>query len=176
MALTQNFSTTQTLGAPSLINFEDTSSGSDATITTRRIWLIKADGTYLEDVDAGTEYWLWDYDDDTIIIDTLDKDYCLNVLVQWLNGSNTVVYSKAVVTLFVEYILDFIYELTQRQSSNPQLVNDNQYYANKSKVIVEWDSAVNAVELASDQYGAQNCLDRAANLMNNQPSYFGTNQ
>ena len=175
MPLTQNFSTTQTLGNPSVVTIEDTSSGVDATITSRRVYLIKADGTYLVPTGTSTDYILWNYTDDTISIDCLDKDYCLNVLVQWLNSANTVVYSKAVVTLFTQYIKDFIYELTQRQTSNPILVNDNRFYENKGIVITERDSAINAVEEASDQYGAQRCLDRATNIMNNQPAYFGTN-
>jgi hypothetical protein len=163
MSLVQNFSATQTLGANSIINLEDTSEGSDGTLTSRRVYLIQADGEYLLPEGNEEDYIEWPIDEDTIEIDALTKDYSLNVLVHWLAGA-TVLYSKAVLCLFEQYNKEFLYQLTQKQTSNSVLVNDDSYYERKGQLLTELDSAENAVELAADQYAAQSCLDRATDL------------
>jgi hypothetical protein len=161
--MVQNFETSQTLGNNSVINIEDTSTNSDPSLTSRRVYLVQANGEYLVPEGTATDYIEWDIDEDTLEIDVLDKDYALNVLVHWLDGT-TVLYSKAILTLYEQYNKEFLYQLTQKQTSNPVLVNDDSYYERKGQLITELDSAENAVELAADQYAAQACLDRATDL------------
>ena len=172
MPLVQSFSVSQTLGAESVLTIEDTSTGSDATITSRRVYLTKADGSYLTPDGTSTDYVEWDINDTTIDIDCLDKDYALQIVVHWLNATPSVVYSASELTLLTLYAKQFLYELTQRQAGNPVLVNDGDYFANKSELQTELDSAIQAVELASDQLGAQMCMDRATDIRTNATYLF----
>lgn len=172
MPLVQSFSVSQTIGAESVLTIEDTSTGSDATITSRRVYLTKADGTYLVPDGTSTDYIEWSIDDTTIDIDCLDKDYCLNIIVQWLDATPNVDYSATSLTLLTLYTKQFLYELTQRQAGNPVLVNDGDYFVNKSELQTELDSAIQAVELASDQLGAQMCMDRATDIRTNSTYLF----
>ena len=47
MALVPNFTITQSVGSPNNLVFTDSSTGSDGTITKRRIYIKKSDGTFL---------------------------------------------------------------------------------------------------------------------------------
>jgi hypothetical protein len=166
--LVQNFSIEQILGQPSVVRITDTSTGSDASITSRRVYLMKSDGSYLVPDGTSTDYVEWDINDTYIDIDCLDKDYALTIIVQWLDVTPNVDYSKTELTLLSLYTQEFLYELTQMQTANPILVNDNGYYEYKSKIQTELDSAEQAIELADDVTGAQLCLDRATDLRNNE--------
>jgi len=52
MPFTQNFAASQVISTPNLLILDDTSTGSDAAITTRRVYMQKSDGTYL--VESGS--------------------------------------------------------------------------------------------------------------------------
>jgi RecB family endonuclease NucS len=91
VALSPAFTVAQTVGNPSVLVITDTSTGSDGTITQRRVYLQKADGTYLVPDGTTTDYIEWALADTEIEIDALDKDYGLSILVEWLNVSDVVV-------------------------------------------------------------------------------------
>lgn len=175
MALTPNFSTSQPIGEPEVVTIEDTSTGSDAAITQRRVYLREADGTFLLPDGTDTDYIEWDYSEDTIDIEALSKDYALEVVVEWLNVSNVVLYTKTVLSGFTSYNEDFDYGLTQQLTGNPLLINDNRFFAEKSNLRTLIDSGNQAITRASDQYGAQQCYDRATNLRVNSQYYFNIN-
>jgi hypothetical protein len=172
MPLVQSFSSSQTIGNESVVTITDTSSGSDGTITSRRVYLTKMDGSYLVPDGTSTDYIEWDINDTSIDIDCLDKDYALQIVVHWLNVTPSVVYSASELTILSLYTRTFLYQLTQRQTGNPVLVNDGDYFINKSELQTELDSAIQAIELASDQTGAQLCLDRATEIRINATYLF----
>lgn len=171
MALTPNFSCSQTTGDESQITITDTSTGSDGTLTQRRVYLQDAQGNYLVEDGTTTDYEVWDIDDDEISLDVLTKDYSLNITVQWLNGS-TVVYSKTILNLFSQYNKSFFYSLTQLQAASPAILQDVNFYNNKALLWMNIKGAENAVEYGGDIAAAQNCLDRATNLRLNESLYF----
>lgn len=164
MALTPNFSTSQTVGESSKITFTDTSTGSDGSIASRRIYLQTATGVYLVESGTPTDYEVWVYADSTITLDLLDKDYALNVLVQWLDSGGTVLYSKQLLLGFTLYNNTFNYGLTQMLTANPNNFNSKAFFQNKIALTVEMDSGDQALELASDIFGAQRCYDRATQI------------
>lgn len=174
MALTPNFSATQTLGSPSIITLTDTSTGTDVLVTKRRVYLAKADGTYLVPDGTTTDYVEWnDFPATTSIdIDCLDKDYALNITVQWLNVSSTVLYTKTTLVLVTLYNETFTFSLVQGQRSNPLLMSNVNYRFNQSALRVEIDNATTAVNTWGDIDAAQSCLDRAKAISDNIQNFF----
>jgi hypothetical protein len=166
MSLVVNFSASQTIGLPSKIVLTDSSTGSDGSVTKRRVYLTKVDSTTLVPSGTSTTYVDWGSfpGTTTITIDALDKDYALSVKVDWLDVSNNILYTKTYLIMFSLYNETFYYGLTQAQSSNPSITSNKNYYESKMKLRVELDSAAQAVSFASDQFSAQGALDRATNV------------
>jgi len=175
MPLVASFSATQPVGEPSVILLTDTSTGSDVLVTQRRVYLRQADGTFLVPSGTSTDYIEWAYANSTIEIDVLDKDYALQVIVEWLNVANAVLYDDSSLELFSSYGEDFDYGTTQQLTGNPTLFNDNRFFTEKSDLRTFLDSAERAILRASDQYGAQECLDGATELRVNSRYYFNIN-
>lgn len=166
MSFTPSFAVSQTKGSPSVVTITDDSTGSDVAITQRRAYLIKYDGTYLVPDGTSTDYVEWALADASIDIDALDKDYALRVLVQWLDVSNTVLYTTAGDSPygFTLYNEAFDYQLTQNLSGNPLLMNDSNFYLNKSKLRTFIDSGDQAVSFGVSIYNAQRCYDSATEM------------
>ncbi len=172
MPLSPNFVSSQVIGLPADIILTDSSTGSDGAITQRRVYFIQSNGDYLTPAGSSTDYVLWDYADASITIDVLEQDMALNILVQWLDVTNVVLYDKELLNLFTLYGEQFLYSLTQQQAGNPLLIEDGNFYPNKSQFRTDLDSAVQAVSLAGDQAAAQNCLDRTTEMRNNAQYLF----
>jgi hypothetical protein len=171
MAITPSFTVSQNYSTPNILSLVDNSTGTDNTLTQRRVYLIKDDGTYLVPQGTTTNYIVWSYAVSFIDIDVLNKDYALNIRVEWLAG-NVVEETKEDVYLFKLYGELFLYGLSQRQESNPQIINSFPFYINKMRLRTELDSAVGAVVYGSDILTAQSCLDRAKYLMDNENFNF----
>jgi hypothetical protein len=56
MPFIENFTATQYISVPNLIVITDTSTGTDAAITSRRVYMRKSDGTYLVEEGTTTNY------------------------------------------------------------------------------------------------------------------------
>lgn len=179
MPFTPGFTTGQTVGIPNKINFTDTSTGSDPNIVSRRVFMQTAANDYLVEQGTTTNYEVWGItsglDPLSIAYDVLKKDMALYVTVQWLDVANIVLYEKAFLTGFTLYNEAFDYTMTQILSGNPLLINDHNFFANKSKLRVSIDSGNQAIFLATDIFGAQQCYDRATNLRLNSPYFFNAN-
>lgn len=178
MALTVNFTTSQTPGTPGNIIFTDDSTGVDAAVTKRRIYIQINTGSFLVEDGNSNEYSDWDDFPGTTTIeleDILSKDYGCIVTVQWLNVSNTILYDKSEFIGFPCYNEDFDYSLTQNVASNPLLINDNNFWANKNLLQVLIESGDNAISRASDINSCQQCYDMATNLRLNAQYLFNQN-
>lgn len=154
------------------IRLTDTSTGNDGDITQRRVYLIQADGSYLVPTGTITDYIYWNYLDTSIDIDVLNKDYALQILVQWLNVGNTVLYSKTGLYGFTLYNENFLYTLTQNQQNLPEIIQDTNYFANKSIMRVLVDSGDQAISLGGDITNAQENYDAATYMRINENLYF----
>jgi len=174
MAFSPAFTCAQNIQAPSTLVIADTSTGSDVAITTRKIYITTANETYLTEAGQSTTptYTQWDEPNATIELDILDQDYALNIRIEWCNSSGTALYTSYNLFCFTLYSNQFYYTLTQLQSTGNLNVNDTVYYTNKEKLKIFIDSANNAVEYASDITGAQQCLNAAAYMIDNQNLFF----
>lgn len=175
MALVASFSTSQTEGAPSLINFLDTSTGTDAAVTQRRIYIVLPGGTYLVQTGTSTQYETWSIAFLTKTLDVLSKDRAAQVIVQWLDVSNAVRYEVIANYGFTLFNETFDYQLTQRLTGNPKLIDDNNFFELKSSLRTAIDSGNQCVALANDNFGAQQCYDIATDLRTSSQYYFNAN-
>jgi len=173
--LVPNFTAVQTAGLPSKILFTDTSTGSDGAIVSRRIYIAKDDGTFLVPSGTSTSYIVWPYANSSITVDCLDKDYALLLTGEWLDVNNAVLYSKVILQGVTLYNETFDYSLTQMMAANPLLINDNDFWENKSTLRTYIDAGNQAITVASDQTNAQICYDEATDLRLSSQYYFNAN-
>jgi len=177
MPLTPNFSCSQTVGLPNKINFTDSSTGVDAAVTKRRIYIQTNLGTYLVESGNSNEYSDWDDfpATTTITLDVLTQMQAVNITVEWLNVSNSVLYNKTLQYGFILYGRTASYGFVQLMTANPMLINDNNFWDSKQKLSELIDSGNQAIEEASDIYNAQRCYDAATDLIDNSQYYFNGN-
>lgn len=175
MALNPNFSTSQSLGTPSNIRFLDTSTGTDNTLTARKIFVRLFNGNYLTagNVQNTTRTAIdWDINDTSITVDLIAYSTTATVTVEWLAGS-TIVYTK---TLYAEcwdlYEYLFGLELLQSQTATPSIVQDTNYYSNYFMFITNIWNAETAATYGSDIYSSQAALLRNLYLQNNSDNLF----
>lgn len=175
MPLIQNFSATQTIGVPSVINLTDTSTGTDVTIVTRSVYILTASGSYL--TASGGSYNVptftpWVYTNATISIDCLPQDLSLNIRVDWLDINGAVIYTKTILFDFTMYGLLGSFSLTQDLSAAPNTIQDTNYWMNRMILRCNIDDADNAVFIGGNQFISQAALDREAYMLANQNLYF----
>lgn len=172
MPFVPNFTASQYSGTPSVITLTDTSTGSDVTIASRRVYLLQANGTFLVPAGNTTDYIVWDLVDTSISLDVLSQDSALSITVQWMSGIQTVVTSKTISFAFTAYNETFYYGLTESQVANSNLSASTNWYQTKLILRVEIDSADQAITFASDIYSAQAALNRATYISTNQAYFF----
>jgi hypothetical protein len=174
MPLSPNFTASQNSGTPNLIFLTDTSTGSDGTITKRRIYLLQSNGTYL--TPAGTpvnqNYIDWALVDTTTSLNVLIQDTALSITVEWLTAANVLVVNKTTSFAFTAYNETFYYGLTESQVANANLTASTNWYQTKMILRVELDSAYQAISFASDIFSAQAALNRATFISTNQSYFF----
>jgi hypothetical protein len=88
MSFVPAFAVSQNVGSPSLLVITDTSTGSDSSITERRVYLKNAAGQYVVPSGTTTDYILWSISDPSIAIDVLSSDMALQIRVDWVDISN----------------------------------------------------------------------------------------
>lgn len=172
MALTPSFSVSQNSGTPNIITLLDTSTGSDPSITKRRIYLLQANGQYLVPTGTSTTYIDWNLADISISLNVLTQDTALSITVQWLSSTNVVVQSKTNSYAFVAYNETFYYGLTENQVANANLTASTNYFQNKMILRVQLDSALQAISFASDIFTAQSALNAATYISTNSNYFF----
>lgn len=174
MAIVQNFSASQVLGSPSIINLQDTSTGSDGSIFERRVYITNAASQYItaSGVTTAVAYTTWAYADTTKAIDCLTQDIACYVRVNWVNSGGTTLYTKITLFGFYSYTNDFLLQLTKNQIPDPAILADTNYWANKTKLHTLLKDATNAVSVGGDIYSAQNSLNLAEYLIQNSANFY----
>lgn len=171
MAFEPSF-TAELLSDSSSIKITDTSTGTDANITTRRVYLQTATGSYLKPAGTTTDYIEWPLSlGESITLDVLDVDYALNVLVEW-RDANSVLYSTSDVINFPAHALYAGWQMLSRLSVHPSLINKADFWANLCKLFALIQASNNAVAAGGDITAAQVALNISNNLINNQLIYY----
>ncbi len=151
---------------------EDTSTGSDVAVTQRRIYFIKNNGTYLVPTGTPTDYVVWAYASSTKSVDILDKDYGLNIRVDWLNVSDAVLYTKTILYNFSMYNNDFNYSLVYDEANGLASLNSANWLMGRMKLYVALNDATTSVESMSDITNAQEADDRGTYLRENTNLFY----
>jgi len=172
MALTPSIAVSQSAATPNEVTITDDSTGSDAAITQRRVYVQDAEGNYLVESGTTTDYEQWAYSDSSITLDILTEDECVNITVQWLNVSNVVLYTYENQYALSEYNKQFMVSLVAAQGLTPGIVQDTNYSGNIAIFWTNIVAGINQVEFAADIAGGQNCFNRATNMRLNQDLYF----
>jgi hypothetical protein len=165
MAFEPNFSISQALGTPNICTFTDTSTGSDIAIVGMKIYMLKADGTYLVNGVA------WDLNTQKKIT-SLNRDYALYVTVDWLDVSGAILYTKSYAVDFVAYTSNFINGLTQQETALPSIEFTVEYFESKGLLQTLVDNSNQAIALGADYKKSQVFLDQAYSIINNQTRFF----
>ena len=172
MALTPAFTIAQSALDVSLIYATDTSTGSDAAVTKRRITFTTSTATTLVESGITTSYNAWALADTTDSWDVLTQDYALSILVQWLDVSNVVLYSSTQTYCLAYYNKQFLYYLVQLNSLTPSILQDTNYNTNVATFWTTIFGATNAVTIGADISASQNCLNRGTAMRLAQSKYF----
>lgn len=177
MALTPNFTASVDLATATILYLEDSSTGSDGAITQRRVRLQLANGTYLltggqTTTNTTTGIFPWNYSVSFLDLNVLNRDYALAITVEWLNVSNTVIYTKLLEFDFTCNSSFGNLALIKNLAANPSLVLDQNWFYNKIQLTVAIDDANNAITFGSDVASSQAALDRASYLLSNQLYFF----
>lgn len=171
MPLSTSFTISQSGLSPNTITCNDTSSGSDSSVSQRRIFVQTAYGTYLTG-DGTVNYDSWDYADVSIALAILSEDSAISVTVQWLSGADAVLYTLTQVFCCPQFNKNFFYYLIQQQALTPSVLQDTNYFSNMATYWMNITGAIQAVEIGADISASQACLDRATTMMNNESKYF----
>lgn len=174
MALQAAFTVAQS--GTSTLTFTDTSTGSDVTVTERRIYLQKYDQTYLVPVGTTTDYIVWPIADNSITLtDILDKDYALDITVVWVapipDPAGT--YEAEQLTEFDAYAWVFAGALLAQKSARyPNIVNDTSFNLNEANFLTAIRQAEKAVTRLQNIGLAQAALDITYYMRINTLYYF----
>ena len=175
MSFAQNFAVSQGSNITTF-TLTDTSVGTDVNIVSRRVYLQLYDGTYLVPTGTTTDYINWpivNLAGDTLSLAVLNQDYGINIRVEWLSNTPTVLYSKSALYGFSGYSEQFLYQLTTNQAASyPSIIQDTNYYANKMLLRELVDSGNNAINTGGDINAAQQCYDAAAQMIANKAFNF----
>lgn len=172
MPIVPLFDTSQIIGSPNTILIQDVSTGSDVAITSRRVTLTLYDATTIVPSGTTTSYIAWPLATNPISLNVLQKDQSISVLVQWLSVTNTVLYSKTILTVFNMYASMLDDTLITAQQAKPNLVNDTVYYTNRIKLRVAINDAINSITDMSDITNSQQACDRGMYFVDNQSLFF----
>jgi hypothetical protein len=174
MALTVSISASQSIAYNNLITLTDTSTGTDGTITNRRVYFRTASNQYLYEPQASSAsptYIDWSYADASQQFDILTESSALEITVQWLAGS-TVVYTLT--DTFCFDLQDYVFALgiLAAQTSSPGVLQDVPYYQSFLQLVVNIFNAESAITYGDDIYSAQGALNRNQVFINNESYYF----
>ena len=172
MSFIQNFTATQYISTPNLIVFDDTSTGTDAAIAKRRVYMQKSDGTYLVTTGTTTNYQEWPLANTTISYDVLSKDYALTITVEWLDALNVVLYSKTVDYCFSTYSKIYDVKLSKAQVSSPSLLDGDNWLSTKFALTTYIRAADDAISLGAGITIAQLSLNKAKFIIDNPKLVF----
>ena len=172
MAITPSFQVAQSGLTPNIVEITDDSTGADAAIASRRVYVQTATGEYLTPVGTTTDYTTWSYSDASISLDILAVDVAVNILVQWLDSGNAVLHELDNNYGLSQYGKQFFYYLIQTLGFTPSTYQDTNYSGNLVIFYGNLRAGDNAVTFGNDIAAAQNCYNRETQMQQNESKYF----
>jgi hypothetical protein len=168
MALNPAFTVSNNSISTNQFTIVDTSTGSDALIANRLIFLYDASNTLF--TGAPIQFPL--SAGPSISPAILDKDYAFNIVVQWVDGSGNMLYQTSLVFVFTGFLEWYYYGLVQEIAAQSNIMNDTVFFDNMGKLRTLIDSANNAISIAGSIFNAQSMILLAQNLVTNSNDFF----
>ena len=172
MPFIPNFSISQSIGNPSIINLADTSTGTDGTIVSRVVYLTKDTGLTLVPIGTTTTFITWLLANPTIALNVLDKDYSLSILVNWLDVSSNILYFKTIIANFNMYNSDFNYSLVSDEANGLASLNSSNWLQSRMRLYLSLRDAVTSITDMSSVTNGQNANDRGTFLRQNLNNFY----
>lgn len=151
---------------PAQIVITDTSTGSDVAITGRKILLYTVTNALLATLDfplsAGS----------SITVSPLTQDVALNVVVNWINVGNAILYTSSQIYPFTGYSESYYYGLTQSEATNPGIVQSQTYLEKKSQLRTYIDDATQSISIGNDLGNSEAAILRAQYIIANANLWF----
>jgi len=165
MPLSPAFSITEStqLG---VVVLTDTSTGTDASVTGRRVRIYKTDGSLF------VEEQNWDINETTITLTILDKDYALNFEVYWDYIATPGVYTADLIFAFTRFGKFEYGQLVRLMTSNPDIIKDRDFFDYMKMMDVDIENAVFAIDEMEDQYAAQRAIERYQDLITKKSIFY----
>lgn len=169
MALTVNFSISTTAD-PSAIVITDTSTGTDAAVTGRKINLYDIQNNLYGA--SPYNFPIVSLSGDIITLNPLLKDKALNIIVFWTNNTGAALYQSAKIFSFNGYANQQLISLTRTQISMLPNTPDLNFYNGKSNLFTEVDTSQLAINNMSDIANAEAAIDRYTVWLQNPQKFF----
>lgn len=172
MSFSPAFTVSQSAATPNIIVLQDTSTGVDASITQRRIYITDNEGAYIVPSGTSTDYIVWPLATNPISLNVLTQDTAANIFVEWLDVSNTVLYDDDEDYPLIEYGKQFYFYLIQQLALNPSTYQDSNYASNLALFWTYIIGAINAINIGSSLSASQALMNKETDMQNNQSKYF----
>lgn len=172
MSFSPAFTVSQSAATPNIIVLQDTSTGVDASITQRRIYITDNEGAYIVPSGTITDYIVWPLATNPISLNVLTQDTAANIFVEWLDVSNTVLYDDDNDYPLIEYGKQFYFYLIQQLALNPSTYQDSNYASNLALFWTYIIGAINAINIGSSLSASQALMNKETDMQNNQSKYF----
>lgn len=151
MPIVAAFTVSNNAITPSAFTLTDTSTGSDASIANRLIFLYQSDNSIF----SGAPIQFPLSAGNSISPNLLTEDFAFNCVVQWVDSSGTVLYSASQIGVFTGFLEWFYYSLTQYIAAQSNVLNDTGYLSQWSFLRNFIDSANQAISISASIYNAQ---------------------
>jgi hypothetical protein len=173
MSFDPNFSDSQTTVPQNFVT-TDTSVGSNPSITDRQTLLQLSDNTYLNYSGATVNYidFPLSLGSSIEIVGLLPVDYAISQTVKWLDSGGGTLYSKTLSFCFTENLEQFMYSLVMAIAANRGILQNTNYMSNCFAISMFTTYAQLAVETGNDIGSAQQLLDMATYMQQNQTNFF----
>lgn len=172
MSFSPALTVSQSAATPNIIVLQDTSTGVDASITQRRIYITDNEGAYIVPSGTSTDYIVWPLATNPISLNVLTQDTAANIFVEWLDVSNTVLYDDDEDYPLIEYGKQFYFYLIQQLALNPSTYQDSNYASNLALFWTYIIGAINAINIGSSLSASQALMNKETDMQNNQSKYF----
>ncbi len=164
--------------SPSTFTLIDQSTGADATILYRQIYLYKYNSTTIvpSNNPAGQIWIEWAIADTEITLtDILDTDVCLNIYVVWYtptpdSGSTYTVNQAYCFKDYNEAFMEAVW--AEKAVAKPNIVNSTNFVFNMANLRLNVDGAFQIVANASDVTKAEQLINEANSIRDKQSFYF----
>ncbi len=168
MSFSAAFTVSNNNVTPNSFSIVDTSTGADAAIANRLIYISLSDGSLFTGapiqfpLSAGA----------SISPNILTSDLAFSMQIQWVNAGGVMLYQASQTGVFTGFLEWFYYNLTQQIAAQSNILNDTNWFANYSKLRTLIDSANQAINIAGSIFNAQDMILLAQQMVNNQNLYF----